>query len=57
MLGKHKKTTYRTKAKDAVKLYYSQGKDMETVSKLVNKPIDAIKRYYKMFDKEKNGTN
>lgn len=40
-----------------VKQQYSQGKDMETVAKLLNKPIESIKRYYKMFDKEKNGTN
>lgn len=49
-LGKYRKTTATMNTREKVKQHYLQGKDMETVAKLLNKPIESIKRYYKMFD-------
>lgn len=52
ILGKYKITNRINKVGVQVKQLYLQGKDMETVAGLVNKPIDSIKRYYKIFDAE-----
>lgn len=52
-LGKYKKTFYTYKSRETAKLYYLQGKDIKEVSALMNKPIDSIKRYYKIFNAEK----
>jgi len=47
-----RKTKHINKIGEKVKLLYLQGKDMETVADLVNKPIESIIRYYKKFDAE-----
>jgi len=52
-LGKYKKKFHTFKSRETAKLYYLQGKDIKEVSALMNKSIDSIKRYYKIFNAEK----
>jgi len=49
---KYLKKSRTSKLRILVKEQYLKGKDMETVAKLIGKPINSIIRYYKIFSAE-----